>query len=286
MLYMNKTCINPLQALFCLFSLILLGNGAAAQYYYKDIVVTGQISANFRLLKSNKVHKVRFGTFIENQPVADGISLDQTIEGNSMLTHTHTADAPESWLRAVYNEKGQLLSTVDSNAETVTRSAYLYDAQNRLTGTSSESVANDNFSLTETHNWIYGANGQVKQMIKTKNGHDTTQVGFVTDENGNVAEEKTGEKDLPTYYYYDDNHRLTDIARYNQKAGRILPDYMFEYNAGNQVTQMVIVPEGSNDYQTWRYNYNDNALKKQDICYNKQKQLLGKIEYLYEYNDK
>ena len=57
---------------------------------------------------------------------------------------------------------------------------------------------------------------------------------------GNVIEELpyikkiSGEK---TYYYYDGKNRLTDIVRFNTKARRLLPDYMFEYTENNQVSE-------------------------------------------------
>ena len=57
---------------------------------------------------------------------------------------------------------------------------------------------------------------------------------------------------------------------------------MFEYNDADQLTQMIIVPEGTSNYQTWKYYYNTNGLKQQEVCYNREKQLLGKVEYSYE----
>ena len=86
-----------------------------------------------------------------------------------------------------------------------------------------------------------------------------------------------------TYYYFDAQHRLTDVAKFNARANRILPDYMFEYNDARQVTQMIVVPEGSADYQTWKYIYNAKGLKEKDVCYNKQKQMVAGIEYVYTF---
>ncbi|MBS1565651.1 MAG: hypothetical protein JST39_14775, partial [Bacteroidetes bacterium] len=53
-------------------------------------------------------------------------------------------------------------------------------------------------------------------------------------------------------------------------------------NDAGLVSQLIIVPEGSNEYQIWKYNYNSNGLKTQEMCYSKQKQLLGKVEYTYD----
>jgi hypothetical protein len=263
---------------------------AAAQYYYKDILVTGQIAANYRLLKTNKVIKVSFGTFIQNEPVQDGIQLEQTINSsqNSVTTYTNTTTAGESWLISFYNDKGLPATTIDSSKEAKTITVYSYTPDDRIVQISNTSTAKDGSAVTEAHNWVYNATGQLQKMIKIKNDGDTTLVLFTMDEKGNVAEEQVSRNKNnlgTTYYYYDDKHRLTDIARYNKKADRILPDYMFEFNNTDQLTQMIVVPDGSSDYQTWRYTYNAQGLKQQEICYNKQKQLMGKVEYNYHFRN-
>jgi len=123
-------------------------------------------------------------------------------------------------------------------------------------------------------------------MLKIRNGNDTTVVSFTADEQGNPAEEKAERRKGnlgTTFYYYDAQHRLTDVARYNKRADRILPDYMFEYGEGSQLSQMIVVPEGSADYQTWKYVYKANGLKEKDLCYNKQKQMVASIDYVYAF---
>ncbi len=86
---------------------------------------------------------------------------------------------------------------------------------------------------------------------------------------------------LPSvYYYYDNEGRLTDIVRYNQKAGRMLPDYVFEYNSGH-ISSMLFVPNGSSDYQRWIYVYDANGLKSNETCYDKKRQVVVKIRYNY-----
>ena len=71
---------------------------------------------------------------------------------------------------------------------------------------------------------------ELKKMIKIKGETDTTMVNLVKDEKGNIIEEKSvrGGQQLPSvYYYYDNDGRLTDIVRYNQKAGRLLAGLCF-----------------------------------------------------------
>lgn len=269
-------------------SLFFLSIHTQAQYYYKDIISTRQINQQYQLLRSNKVSAVSFATFIGNHPVQDGIQLAQTINSakNTVTTHTNTSDAGENWLVANYNTQGMLIRSSDSTEETVTVNSYQYNTTGQLIQVQSATTYKNFPAITETHQWSYLANGQPAQMIKIKNKTDTILVQFEYDEQGNIAEERTTQKNKllsKTFYYYDAQNRLTDIARFNIKANRILPDYVFEYNQQSQLSQQIIVPEGSNEYQTWKYSYYPNGLKKQEAVFNKQKQLQGKVAYSYQY---
>jgi hypothetical protein len=289
---MNKMCIKyRLKYCIAIFSFLVAVAGLQAQYYYKDIVTTAQINKTYQLLKVNKVAKVSFGTFIQNQPVQDGIQLEQTVNTaqNTLTTYTNTGAAGESWLISYYTDNGLLKKSIDSTKETTTSTLYSYDADKRLVQISSTATAKDNSMVTEVHRWVYNTAGQPEKMIKIKNDNDTTFVSFIQDEKNNVGEERAARNKNSlgiTYYYYDAGNRLTDVARYHKNADRILPDYMFEYNDAGQLTQMIVVPDGSSDYQTWRYTYNEQGLKLQEACYNKQKQMAGKIEYNYQFGSK
>ena len=122
-------------------------------------------------------------------------------------------------------------------------------------------------------------------MLRIKNGRDTSFVHFKLDDKNNITEEQStrnGIKSDPVYYYYDAQNRLTDIVRYSAKARRLLPEYMFEYSAANQVIQKITVPSNNSEYLIWRYQYDANGLKIKEAIYTKQKQLTGKIEYVYQ----
>ena len=43
------------------------------------------------------------------------------------------------------------------------------------------------------------------------------------------------------------------------------------------------VQEGASSYQKWIYQYDDKGLKTKESCYNKQRELLGHVEYQYTY---
>ena len=283
---MNKMLITrcaPFMIAICSIALT-----AKAQYYYKDIVVTAQINANYQALRDNKVSLVTLTTAAPGPASDAAITLQQTVYSSQRLvvTYTKTPDAGASWLKSYYNENGLLVQTTDSSEDVVTRSLYEYGANNRLTGISSNSIPVNSASETEIHKWNYNSSGQPVQMIKIKDNLDTTFVSFTPDEQGNTGEEQAMRKKGnlgTTYYYYDAQHRLTDVTRYNKKAKRILPDYMFEYSGTSLPSQMILVPEGSNDYQVWKYLYNQQGLKEKEICYNKQKQMVGSVTYTYTF---
>ncbi len=283
---MNTTLIARYTS--CILVVCSISFTAAAQYYYKDIVVTAQINANYKALRDNKVSQVTLNPATGGDPEQVSVTLQQTVYPSQRLvvTYTKVPNATESWLKSYYNAAGLLQKTVDSSADFKNTAQYEYDAAGRLSVINSNAVPVNDPAETEIHKWNYNSNGQPVQMLKIKNGNDTTFVSFTADEQGNPAEEKAERKKGnlgTTFYYYDAQRRLTDVARYNKRADRILPDYMFEYNDAMHLTQMIVVPEGSADYQTWKYVYKDNGLKEKDLCYNKQKQLVASVEYVYSF---
>jgi hypothetical protein len=78
---------------------------------------------------------------------------------------------------------------------------------------------------------------------------------------------------------------LTDVVRYNDRAKQLLPEYMFEYSASDQVIQKITVPSNNSDYLIWRYQYNPQGLKIKEVVYSKhdKRNPLGKIEYQYSF---
>ena len=255
-----------------------------SQYYYKDLLTTREVNHNFLLYKANKVTRIKLNSFQGNTPVTEGFLCEQKISGNQMVTYTKTADAGESFFTASYNSKSLLAKTVDSSEETISTSQYQYNEADQILQISNETHARDGSSKTsETHLWQYNPAGKPVKMIRVKNAHDTTILGFALDEKGNVSEETSTGVHEPgkIYYYYDEQNRLTDIVRYNKQAKRLLPDYIFEWEENGELATMLVVPEGSSDYLKWYYKYDEAGLKAVDFCYNKRKELQGKIEYNY-----
>jgi hypothetical protein len=260
---------------------------AFCQYYYKDIITVQQITKTYQTYKSNKVKKVILNSFEGNIPITEGFICEQSVNTakNEVVTYTKTADMGESFFTAYYQSQGLMLKTIDSTDEAVSISVYEYDASSRLKTIHYTTHAADNSSrLTETHYWEYNSNGIPQKMIRVKNNTDSTVATLTADIKGNIIEEdivgKTA-KHQTIYYYYDDKNRLTDVVQFNEKAKRLLPDYMFEYEENGELSTMTIVPQGSSEYQKYYYKYDEKGLKLIEFCYNKRNELLGKVQYDY-----
>jgi hypothetical protein len=147
--------------------------------------------------------------------------------------------------------------------------------------------ANDSVYENEIHQWFYNSDNKPVRMLRIVNNRDTTDIRFTLDEKGNIIEEIPfihNVSQAKIYYYYDAKNRLTDIVRFNIKAGRLLPDYMFEYSDKNQVTQKITtLSAGGIGYLIWRYAYDEKGLKTTEASFNRNKELTGKIKYNYRF---
>lgn len=267
--------------------LVLFTQVCKAQYYYKDLVVTRQTAGQWQQYKDNKVKTVKLQSFEGDGQPSEGFLCDQevTSDFSRITTHTHSSGTPDSWILAYYSPAGLPVKIVDTSDTYRSISEYQYDPAGHITTITNTSLETDNhLKDVEQHVWQYDAQGRPSGMLKIKNSNDTTFVRFVHDEKGNIAEERArrNQTELPAvYYYYDADNRLTDIVRYNLKAQRLLPTTVFEYAQGDKPASMLVVPEGGNDYQKWVYDYNDKGLKIKESCFNKRKELQGRIEYSY-----
>jgi len=258
-----------------------------AQYYHKDIVSPLQTASQWKLLKQNNIHSVKLNSYEANNELSEGFSIEQKMldNYNRIETYTKTLQNGASQLSSWYNSEGQLVKTIDTSEDYSSTTTYEYRTDGKLILITNISSSAGQLTTTEVHQWMYNANGKPERMLRIRNGIDTTIYTFVIDEKGNVVEEhgRRGNQPEPTvYYYYDDRGRLTDIVRYNMKAQRLLPTNVFSYNASGNLAGMLLVPEGTNDYQRWYYDYDERGLKTRERAYNKKQELLGKVEYMYQ----
>lgn len=275
--------------LFLTLFILMIFHSVSAQYYYKDILGTKESNQLFNKYQTLKVRSVAINSFEEDGTKSENFICEQvfTPSNRSLKTNTKSGVTNESVLISYYDDNGMLTQTVDSSTNIVSKSFYVYNDDKSLRSLKNISTeTTKQFSEFSEHHWVYDTNGRPQKMIRTTNVIDTMLVEFIQDDSSNIAEErsyKKGKLYSTVYYYYDIKNRLTDIVRYNQKAKKLLPDYMFEYSESNQLIQKITVPANNSNYQIWRYQYSTNGLRIKEALYDKNKKLTGKIEYQYRY---
>jgi len=260
---------------------------ASGQYYFNDLLATAQSQAQYQLLRSQKVKKIIATSFEEDGSPTEGFLLEQelSMDGKRLSTKSGILSGKSSTVTSFF-ELGKLKRTLSNSNGIDNKMEYFYDNTGKLVKlslTSGDTAVK--YSAQEYRDWIYGANGLPESIIKVKNKTDSSFAKLILDELGNIAEEQWSRKNTPLetyYYYYDQQHRLTDIVRFNQKLKKLLPDYVFEYDAKGRLSQMTQL-SGSGKYFTWRYEYNEKGLKWKETCVDSEKKLVGKIEYKYEF---
>lgn len=269
-------------------AVLLLSLSTSAQHYYKDIIGTRETSEMIKAYQDNKVSRVIVTSYDENNTRSDDFYVEQQFSPvtKTLRTITRSDMGHQSVLTSIIDDREKVVKTIDSSDIVVSATTYSYGPAGQLLSVTSVSTdSSKKTSESEQHLWQYH-NNTISGMLRIKNGHDTTYVNFKRDDAGNIAEEQETRKGVssePVYYYYDASNRLTDIVRYNKKARRLLPEYMFEYSPSNQVIQKITVPSNNDNYLIWRYQYNAQGLKTKEVIYNKQKQLTGKVEYQYSF---
>jgi YD repeat-containing protein len=272
---------------FTFLLLLLFSFQTNAQYFYKDIWSNGQLMKEFSILKNENLKTVKIKSFEDDGEPSEGFFCEKKINKNytqsEMISRSYITG--QSLLISDYNKEGRPVKTTDNTPTTTSTTHYEYDGNGRLTNVQTVTKADDDSGeITETHEYVYNENSPVKMLCK-KNNVLISTIHFVSDANGNVIEENaegnnsTGKK---YFYYYDDKNRLTDVVHFNERARRLLPDYMYEYNSFNQPNQMISTEEGGNNYFIWKYTYNDKNLRETEKCFSKEKRLLGTIEYVYK----
>jgi antitoxin component YwqK of YwqJK toxin-antitoxin module len=259
-----------------------------SQHYYKDLVLTGELAKKRALYQSTRVRSVRINSFDNMDQPIEKFNCNQSVANNFTEIKTITTDplTGTSESSSFFDQKGQLVKTIDTSDGNKNIVTYGYNPSGKLSVVTSQSSSPGQFNSREQHFWEYDANGKPQRMVKIKNETDTTHIEFVLDDKGNVIEEKSrirGVLQPGIYYYYDLENRLTDIVRYNMRAKRMLPDYIFEYNEQGQLRTMLTPMQNMGDYQKWYYTYDEKGLKQKDECFSKTRVLIGRMEYQYQF---
>jgi YD repeat-containing protein len=272
--------------MFYLFFLIIMTfTSVHGQFYYKDIWTQNQLNKELTILKNEKLRTISVKSFEDDGSPSEGFFLQRKIDKEFTRSETisRSAFTPESILIALIDENGRIIRTTDSTQNSVNVTKYTYDSKGKMNSVSIITrAAGETSSITEERVYNYNEKGQPSKLIRTRDGKKIGDINFILDEAGNVIEELDNVSRQKYYYYYDTKHRLTDVVRYNAVARRLLPDYMFSYSAGGNISQQVSVAEGTGNYFIWKYTYNEFGLKETEKVYSKERRLLGTVEYNYK----
>ncbi len=267
----------------CMFSIY-----ANAQYYYRDIWNNQQLLKEFNILKSDNLKAIKIKSFEDDDQPSEGFLCEKKFNKNytqsQMISKSNVTG--QSLFVSDYNTSGQLIKTTDNTPTTTNVTEYEYEQNGQLKTIRIATKADDDSeNITETHEYFYDEKGRPLKMIRKKNNVFVSTINFVSDTNGNITEENVdggNAADKKYFYYYDSKNRLTDVVHYNERAKRLLPNYMYEYNSLNLPKQMISTEEGDSNYFIWKYTYNDKNLRETEKCFTKERRLLGTIEYDYK----
>ncbi len=283
----SSTAAGFLKKISLLALVVCMAFAGKAQFYYNDVLSANQSKAQYLLLKSNHVKKVKALSYEADGTQSEDFLVEQVINADASKIVTTTALSNGSkFAMTAYYQNGNLVKTEEKQSRDVDITVtYSYDNQGRVlrieSGSADTSV---NYSLSEVHIWHYNGN-RADTMWKIKENTDTTIVTFVYDDKGNLGEEhwkRKGKETEAYFYYYDAANRLTDIVRYDENIKKMLPDFLFVYDADGRLGEFTQVSAGVNNYLIWRYFYDDKGLKRKEVCFDKRKRMVGKIEYTYE----
>jgi hypothetical protein len=266
---------------------LLFCGSAMGQYYYNDILATQQSQLQYQLLRTHKVKKMSATSFEEDRTPTEGFKLTQELsnDGKKLVTSTSNISGKTTETTSFF-EQGKLKSTQSYSNGIDNKMEYGYDTNGmiKLFTLSTEDTAM-NIHSVEIREWHINASGHYSDVIKIKNGIDSSFGNFVYDEDGNLAEEhwKKKNREVETYYYYyNQAHQLTDIVRYNTRLKKLIPDYQYEYDEKGRPKQMTQLA-ANGKYFVWKYGYNEKGLKISETCSDNKRMLVGNIEYRYEY---
>lgn len=263
-------------------------SGNYCQFYFNDIISTQQGNEQYKLLRTLKVKKITATSFEADNNITQGFLLEQEIsmDGKKIILSTATTLGKSSVTNRTY-DMGQIKKSQSNNNGIDNKTEYFYSDNGMLESillTIMDTALKS--TLIESHEWKYNEKGKPISMLQIKNKKDTLMVKMTTDEKGLVLEENWYKKNkvMETYYYYyDTKNQLTDIVKYYAKMKKLLPDFQYEYNAEGRVCQLIQISMSSSNYLIWKYSYTERGLKSKEIAYDKEKKMIGRIEYLYTY---
>jgi hypothetical protein len=269
---------------------LFISTNLTAQHYYNDIVASQELSSRMKTFNEAKVKTVTATGYDEGGNKNNDFNEWQEVQDNGSILKVTKRD--RQLVNRVYyrfDDRFRVINARDSSAEIQVVTDYQYDAEGKLELlTISRQDAKTEFSETEQRQWKYDETGHLLKMWRIINGKDSTEYRFTIDSTGNVGEEqlyRRGTGINPVYYYYDEENRLTDVVRYNNRVKKLVPDISLIYDENDMVIQKITTLAVGNviDYLIWRFGYNEKGLKTKEAMFGKMKQLKGRIDYRYSF---
>jgi len=276
--------------------IIFINLSLRAQYYYNDIIGTRETNRQMQNYLANKVKTVSADGYTpQGSKATDFAEVQEVLENGKALKVVTNANLNRSVNYNRFDDKTRLISITDSSLGVESMTTYEYDNEAKiLTVQNTVKDQEDEINQAEVHKWFYDAEGTPIKMLRIINATDSLEVRFIPDEKGNPGEEISYRRGIETdrlYYYFDDQGRVTDIVRYNDKIKKLVPDNMITYDDNSRVIQIVTSTPGDKygritwvGYQIWRYVYNEKGLKTTEALFNNNQELTGKIKYTYSFS--
>jgi len=277
-----------------------------AQYYYNDIIGTQETNRKMQTYLVNKVKTVSADAYTQDpytqqsSKTTDFSETQEIRESGRALKIVTVTDFNRTTSYNRFDDKGRLASVTDTSLGVENTTTYEYDNAGRLV-TIQNKVKDPESEIdqVEVHHWIYNKDGKPEKMWRIVNKTDSLEVRFTPDEKGNPGDEisyRRGKETSHLYYYFDDEGRVTDIVRYDEKVKKLVPDNIITYDDAGRVVQVIASSMKDNvgrgkfgstyfvRYMIWRYVYNEQGLKTNDVLFNAEQKITGRIKYNYTFN--
>jgi hypothetical protein len=266
---------------------------AQAQYYYQDIRNIRNTMQEHDQYSREGVRKIRIRSYDANQSLNQDFHCVKTLSDDfrHVITRTGSFQTGNSVIISSFDDSNRVIRTTDSTAMSVNDTYYYYDHDRSRQIDSIQFISyavqnKDTFRFTETHIYQYNPDGRLLKMIRRKNNALYSEVAFTLDTSGQIIKEwEQGKYDTvpPVYYKYNATGQLTDIFHYSAARHKMMPDYLFDYDSQNRLSEKTTVTMNTNNYLLWKYFYNDKGLISQEECYGKKHALLGVLKFEYSY---
>lgn len=266
---------------------------AQAQYYYQDIINTENMTREHRQYQENKIGHIRIKSYNDNNDLNKDFHCvkDFSDDFKRVITRTGSFETGNSVVYSDFDSQGRIAHSIDSTANSVNETYYYYDKKRTEQIDSlrfiSYSIQNsDTFRYNESHIYEYDSTGKPLKMIRLKNDRPFSVVTFITDSEGRVIKEsEKGRYDtVPAVYYkYNASGQPTDIFHFNSDKQRMVPDFLFDYDRQNRLTDKTTVTMNRNSYLVWKFFYGDKGLLDRESCYGPKSALLGTMKFEYTF---